>query len=213
MKVFKFKLSTRIGSTAHMWLVAKAAASQARRDIEAITRALIADAPRNVRDRIAQLEAELKAAEATAKATNLICAIYPTALMSCRASVQSSGASVVKRKPCEPKSTRLTSRGTGGLGTRFPRPLGLVGSGRKKSRAPPSGGLTHRVSRSVSPTHNPRKNRDSGIPYYNPEKNWDLALALLGGVFVWVIHPSCLQTARVSVSCNRGTDSRLFEFR
>jgi hypothetical protein len=67
MKIFKFKLSTRIGSTAREWLVAKAAASQARRDIEAITRALIADAPRNVRDRIAQLEAELKAAEATAK--------------------------------------------------------------------------------------------------------------------------------------------------
>jgi hypothetical protein len=78
MKVFKFKLSTRIGSTAHMWLVAKAAASQARRDMEAITRALIADAPRNVRDRIAQLEAELKAAEATAK-------VYEP-----------------KRKPCEP---------------------------------------------------------------------------------------------------------------
>ena len=68
MKIFKFKLSTRIGSTAREWLVAKAAASQARRDIEAITRALIADAPRNIRDRLAQLEAELKVAEATAKA-------------------------------------------------------------------------------------------------------------------------------------------------
>jgi hypothetical protein len=68
MKIFKFKLSTRIGSTAREWLVAKAAASQARRDIEAITRALIADAPRNIRDRLAQLEVELKAAEATAKA-------------------------------------------------------------------------------------------------------------------------------------------------
>jgi hypothetical protein len=68
MKIFKFKLSTRIGSTAREWLAAKAAASQARRDIEAITRALIADAPRNIRDRLAQLEAELKAAEATAKA-------------------------------------------------------------------------------------------------------------------------------------------------
>ena len=68
MKVFKFKMSTRIGFTAREWLAAKAAASQARRDIEAITRALIADAPRNVRDRLAQLEVELKAAEATAKA-------------------------------------------------------------------------------------------------------------------------------------------------
>ena len=68
VKIFKFKLSTRIGSTAREWLAAKAAASQVRRDIEAITRALIADAPRNIRDRLAQLEAELKAAEATAKA-------------------------------------------------------------------------------------------------------------------------------------------------
>ena len=59
--------------------------------------------------------------------------------------------------------------GAGGRGSLGP--LGPVGSGRKKSRAPPSGGLTHRVSRSVSPTH-------------NPEKNWDLALALLGGVFI-----------------------------
>lgn len=68
MKVFKFKLSTQIGSNARKWLIAKSEVSQARRDIEAITRALITGAPRNVRDRLAQLDTELKAAEATAKA-------------------------------------------------------------------------------------------------------------------------------------------------
>ncbi len=68
MKVFKFKLSTRIGSNARNWLIAKSEVSRARRDIDAITRALIAAAPRNVQDRLALLDAELKAAEATAKA-------------------------------------------------------------------------------------------------------------------------------------------------
>lgn len=68
MKVFKFNLSTRIGSNARKWLVAKSEVSRARRDIDAITRALIADAPRNVQDRLALLDADLKAAESTAKA-------------------------------------------------------------------------------------------------------------------------------------------------
>lgn len=68
MKVFKFNLSTRTGSNARKWLVAKSEVSRARRDIDAITRALISEAPRNVRDRLAQLDADLKAAESTAKA-------------------------------------------------------------------------------------------------------------------------------------------------
>jgi hypothetical protein len=114
MKVFKFKLSTRIGSTAHMWLVAKAAASQARRDMEAITRALIADAPRNVRDRIAQLEAELKAAEATAKVYEPDLRDLPSRLP-CRAGRRLSRARLSQRSGDLASQGQLGSR-AGGLG-------------------------------------------------------------------------------------------------
>jgi hypothetical protein len=118
MKVFKFKLSTRIGSTAHMWLVAKAAASQARRDIEAITRALIADAPRNVRDRIAQLEAELKAAEATAKVYEPDLRDLPSRLP-CRAGRRLSRARLSQRSGDLASQGQLGSR-AGGLGDAGP---------------------------------------------------------------------------------------------
>jgi hypothetical protein len=164
MKVFKFKLSTRIGSTAR-----DVAGRKGRRisgppryggHHPCLDRRRAAQCPRPTSP---SLKRNSRRQKQPRKYTSQTFAISLTALMSCRASAQSSGASVVRPRPCEPRSTRLTGWGAGGLGSL--RPLGPVGSGRKKSRAPPSGGLTHRVSRSVSPTHNPRKNRDSGIPY------------------------------------------------